>query len=212
MKKLLMAAAAVVALASAGAASADTINFGQFGGEFTSLPNTITTGLTTGGVGFTVTGPGSGFTILKQGNSWAGNFPTGTLLLFNSYAPGPMTFDFVTAISSITQLAIESNYYGNYIATLKAYDSSLTLLGTQNLNAVSAFAPGTVPAFNFSAPGISRLVISTTNDGVGFALGGAGGTGGYNSVPEPATWGLMIMGFGALGAMMRRRNATLATA
>ena len=33
-----------------------------------------------------------------------------------------------------------------------------------------------------------------------------------NAVPEPATWGLMIMGFGGAGAMLRnrRRQATLA--
>lgn len=28
-------------------------------------------------------------------------------------------------------------------------------------------------------------------------------------IPEPATWGLMLMGFGALGVMMRRRNRTV---
>lgn len=28
---------------------------------------------------------------------------------------------------------------------------------------------------------------------------------GFASVPEPATWGLMIMGFGAIGAAMRRK-------
>jgi len=34
-----------------------------------------------------------------------------------------------------------------------------------------------------------------------------------SSVPEPATWGLMILGFGAVGAAMRRRrSATLANA
>jgi len=30
-------------------------------------------------------------------------------------------------------------------------------------------------------------------------------------VPEPATWGMMVIGFGALGATMRRRKATKAT-
>jgi len=31
-----------------------------------------------------------------------------------------------------------------------------------------------------------------------------------DAVPEPATWGLMIMGFGGLGAMLRRRRAAFA--
>jgi hypothetical protein len=36
-----------------------------------------------------------------------------------------------------------------------------------------------------------------------FTINGAPVTGG---VPEPATWGLMLVGFGGLGAMMRRRR------
>jgi hypothetical protein len=31
-----------------------------------------------------------------------------------------------------------------------------------------------------------------------------------NAVPEPATWGLMIIGFGGVGAVLRRRRATMA--
>jgi len=37
-----------------------------------------------------------------------------------------------------------------------------------------------------------------------------GGGGGGAAVPEPATWAMMIVGFGAAGAMMRRRRAVLA--
>jgi len=33
-----------------------------------------------------------------------------------------------------------------------------------------------------------------------------------NVVPEPATWGLMILGFGGVGALLRRRRAELASA
>jgi hypothetical protein len=33
---------------------------------------------------------------------------------------------------------------------------------------------------------------------------------GQTSVPEPATWGLMILGVGGIGALMRRRRAELA--
>lgn len=40
-----------------------------------------------------------------------------------------------------------------------------------------------------------------------FGVEGGGGGGG---VPEPATWALMITGFGAAGAMLRRRKAALA--
>lgn len=33
---------------------------------------------------------------------------------------------------------------------------------------------------------------------------------GWNPVPEPATWGLMILGLGGVGAMLRRRRRTSA--
>jgi hypothetical protein len=36
-----------------------------------------------------------------------------------------------------------------------------------------------------------------------------GGTLNIQTVPEPATWAMMIMGFGGLGAVMRRRRSLL---
>ena len=39
---------------------------------------------------------------------------------------------------------------------------------------------------------------------------GAACGGGGNAVPEPAVWAMMIMGFGAVGAVMRRRRFALA--
>ena len=38
-------------------------------------------------------------------------------------------------------------------------------------------------------------------------LEGLGGLGGGAAVPEPGTWALLILGFGAVGAVLRRRHA-----
>jgi hypothetical protein len=47
-------------------------------------------------------------------------------------------------------------------------------------------------------------------DGVAFELTAPGGVG---AVPEPATWAMMLVGFGAVGgAMRRRRGKTVAFA
>ena len=46
-----------------------------------------------------------------------------------------------------------------------------------------------------------------TIDGNNRSTGSLGGTVTINSVPEPATWAMMLLGFGAAGYAMRRRRA-----
>jgi hypothetical protein len=203
LKKLAIAlvVTSTMGFGCAGSASADTINFGQFSGTVANG----STGVTTGGVSFTLTGPGSGFQVLEQDVSWAGNFPNNTPVLFDGYGSGPVTFDFTTPIDNISKIAIESNEYGPFVATLLAYDGT-TLLGSQTVSGVSGYAPNTAPAFDFSALGITSVVISTTNDSVGFGLGGVGGTGGYAGTPEPSTWVMMLLGFAGLSFAAYRQT------
>jgi hypothetical protein len=203
LKKLAIAlvVTSTMGFGCAGSASADTINFGQFSGTVANG----STGVTTGGVSFTLTGPGTGFQVLEQDVSWAGNFPNNTPVLFDGYGSGPVTFDFTTPIDNISKIAIESNEYGPFVATLLAYDGT-TLLGSQTVSGVSGYAPNTAPAFDFSALGITSVVISTTNDSVGFGLGGVGGTGGYAGTPEPSTWVMMLLGFAGLSFAAYRQT------
>lgn len=197
-----MTSAVALGVGCTGSAMADTINFGQFSGTVANG----STGVTTGGVSFTITGPGSGFQVLQQDVTWAGNFPNNTPVLFDGYGAGSVEIDFSSSITSISKIAIESNEYGSFVGTLNAYNGS-TLLGTSTVNGVSADIPNTAPAFDFSGLGITRIVISTTNDGEGFGLGGVGGQGGYvGGVPEPSTWAMMMLGFAGLGFMGYRRT------
>lgn len=53
----------------------------------------------------------------------------------------------------------------------------------------------------------SRSVVLTSNSGFDYRYSAMPATGG---VPEPAAWTLMILGFGAAGAMLRRRKAAVA--
>jgi len=52
------------------------------------------------------------------------------------------------------------------------------------------------------------------NLGAGSAILGVSdlGTIAHSGTPEPATWGLMLMGFGGLGALLRRRRSAMALA
>jgi hypothetical protein len=76
----------------------------------------------------------------------------------------------------------------------------------------TGFHTGHVDFVPVTEGGLQHLVIS----GTGLATAGWGGTASFipASVPEPATWGLMIVGFGGMGAMLRsnRRRTVAATA
>ena len=56
---------------------------------------------------------------------------------------------------------------------------------------------------------IDRLVFDGTGGGGGFVLDNLTlNPAGVGGIPEPSTWALLILGFGAVGAGMRRRSAT----
>jgi hypothetical protein len=54
--------------------------------------------------------------------------------------------------------------------------------------------------FDFGGASVTSITFSSTNNSFEFDNLAAG-------IPEPVTWGLMIVGFGGIGAMMRRRRA-----
>jgi hypothetical protein len=205
MKMRLFLAGCALALATSAPAFADTINFGQFGSEFQTLPNTLH-GHTADGVDFTVSVPGDGFEILVEGSSWAGEFNAGAPLLYNREQPGEaVTFQFASPLDSLTSLSIQANATGPYTAFVGVY-SGATFINTFQYSGVNNLGPeGTIPSFDIPVSGFDKLIITTTNDGLGWALGGVVGPVG-GGVPEPASWALMIVGFAAAGAMLRART------
>ncbi|MBV8682098.1 MAG: PEPxxWA-CTERM sorting domain-containing protein [Caulobacteraceae bacterium] len=188
-----MTASVAVALAmslGSTAALADSINFGQ--PSLTSF-----TGVTNGGVSFTLNNPGNGYSILTQGSSWNGDFSTGAPVLFDNYTSGAVVFSFASPISSLTNVGIEANFYGPYTGTLAAYNAAGALVSEDVINFSSSFAPGTIPMWSVSGPGIVTVVASATDDGDGIGLGPS------SLVPEPASWAMMLVGIAALGATLR---------
>jgi hypothetical protein len=100
------------------------------------------------------------------------------------------TIDFGTVLSGLTVIGV---HWGN------VPDSIFNPHNRGNVGNVTAFLE-----FNLTSP-ISSIDI-VNNQGISGAVLYQTGTPG---VPEPATWAMMILGFGAAGVAMRRRKRTL---
>lgn len=72
----------------------------------------------------------------------------------------------------------------------------------------AGFHTGNVSFVPVTAGGQQHLVIT----GSGLPTAGWSGTASFVPVPEPATWGLMILGFGGVGALVRGRRRQVALA
>ena len=137
---------------------------------------------------------------------------------------GAWTYTFTPSTDVTFTLASDVQGAGTFQFGLQGYnfgyDDNATNLASGNF----LFDPGGSGVFatNFSG-GISHTVTLYTNANVtvfpdrdrpgtevgqfGFVITGAGDAA---AVPEPATWALMVLGFGGLGAALRRRRGLVA--
>ena len=87
--------------------------------------------------------------------------------------------------------------------------SSVVLSGPNGFS--QAFTPVSTGTFEFRGFGPTLLQAGTYTLSVGGTTGGAASySGNFNlgAIPEPATWALMILGFGAVGGALRRRETS----
>ncbi|MFD1786267.1 PEPxxWA-CTERM sorting domain-containing protein [Sphingomonas floccifaciens] len=133
------------------------------------------------------------------------------------------TFDYealgagtTTGVSNFNVLLASNGLnYGNFPGGVTANVTNLTN-STGTLNFFNAGS--TIFSFdisNFGAMGTSATTVSnatnfTYGDGtrIGITAGSEGRISVAAAVPEPATWAMMLIGFGAIGATMRRRKQT----
>jgi hypothetical protein len=111
-------------------------------------------------------------------------------------------FDFIWPTAGMTSISFTTVAQS---AGTNINFTSATLNGTPiNLTPNGVFEVGSLIGLA-TGPGPQQIVISGTS-------GGSGSYGGNLSfmptlVPEPASWALMISGFGGVGALLRRRRA-----
>ena len=204
LKKFYALAATCSALVIAPNASATTINFDNLGN------GVVVTNQYAGVTFSSITGSQILTTAQNLGSTLPNFICSGIGAAIN--CTDPVFVNFTTAVSGLSFVAVGDNSTG-VNGAVKLFGGN-ALLGTVNIigdgNALTPYLVN-LGAFN----GITRIEITTTDvpgglgyDDFTFTVGAVG------AVPEPASWTMMIAGFGMVGGAMRRRSqkAIFATA
>ncbi|WP_293403470.1 PEPxxWA-CTERM sorting domain-containing protein [Phenylobacterium sp.] len=140
------------------------------------------------GVSNTTAGDLYGFNVTAGGSQWLG-FPNGTLTFNFDQISHAFGF-YATGVQSAFGATIQVNYNN----------------GSSQTFDLAANANGGASYFGFTdAQGFNSITISRPGsdawgvDNVTYGVGSA--------VPEPATWAMMITGFGLAGTALRRRRS-----
>lgn len=144
-----------------------------------------------------ITGPSGTF-----GNDGVGLAGSATTAFTN-------TFNFVTPLGfNLANGTLSTSALG----TSNIDFTSALLNGTAfSLSPTGTFEFGSLPSTALTAGANNVLTVSGLNTGDG-AFSGTLTFAAVSSVPEPRTWAMMLLGFGAVGFSMRRRRPTLAQA
>jgi hypothetical protein len=133
---------------------------------------------------------------------------TGTTTASHIHAATPSPFSGTAGVATTTP-----TFAGFPLGvTAGTYDNTLDLLLSSSYNPAYITANGGTTASAetalLSAIGSGRAYLNIHST----TFGGGEIRGFLVAVPEPASWALMLLGFGAIGIAVRRRRALLATA
>lgn len=169
--------------AAVGSYSRDT----AYGSDFSDIASlTLDDGTSLGfGSDFNIRGIGTGW------DTWSGGY-TGQVLYTNRLSSISVTLSPVAAFGFF----VEPNNFGVYDFVFELSDGT-----TQSASYEGDSGAGFL---GFVGKDISGFSVTTT--GTDFAFGDFYTAASIASAPEPATWAMMIVGFGLAGAALRRRK------
>jgi hypothetical protein len=202
VQKSILTIAAFAAFAIATPASAVTINFDNLG------PGVQVTNQYPGVVFSSQAGSNILTTAQNIGSSLP-NFICSAKVGGSINCVDDVYLDFTTPVSGLSFLSVGDNNVGD-VGDVRVF-AGATLLGTVNIVVDGVFA--TPHLINLNAfSGITRIEIAGITDGGGLGYDDFTFTVGSitNPVPEASTWAMMLAGFGAVGAAMRRRRRQFA--
>jgi PEP-CTERM motif len=141
-------------------------------------------------------------TLLNASSLWAFSYAdissgvdaTGTLSLLDAAGTAVLTSNSFNSIESSVHLG----QFFNASSFTSGLPANLTFSGLRYTGIVNDYLESGVTTRNYNNPGFFL-----TADNVTISAG---------AVPEPATWAMMIMGFGLVGAGMRRRGVRVGIA
>jgi hypothetical protein len=130
--------------------------------------------------------------------------PSITAIFFNGFE-GSVTFD-DSFLFTIPQDGFGS---GSISTSFSAATKNLLTITDLIINGVSYTVPASSSGQSFSVSGIPIVAnVLNTIEVKGFTVGSGtySGTATFAAIPEPASWMMMILGFGAVSMIMRRQR------
>ncbi len=215
--RIVLAALAVLAAVPASAATLLTSSAGYTGPslDLTAFPGfyTFTAGPVSlpNGITYTSTSPGSVLGTGGYGLNDNGVMNTTRIIGTNS-GSDVVTLTFANPVAAfgagMNYAVIGGNPVGN-APVISAFDAGGGLIASFNLETLAPIRSGGANEFLLfrGINGNGTLIKSFTMSG-GFLIAGETFTSAV--VPEPASWAMLIAGFGLTGAAMRRRRAAIA--
>jgi hypothetical protein len=211
-KTCTLAIAGILAAAAPGAAGATVINFDVDGlGNPIAANTSITTQYANLGVTFLGLEESVPININAAPDPDGDLEPSSPNVLTNcsdasTFCPGNRADGIrIFFASGASDISLQLNSLGSGSITFNLYDVLDNLLETQTLSSPS----GTYIPVIFAASGVTRIDGLQPNDSWAWAMDDLSFNGA--AVPEPSTWAMMLLGFGAVGFALRRRKQVAAT-